>query len=97
MAGLPHTLESDPYGRYSWRCSKLRDDAMAKKKQPENVEWIVTMNVETRGSTAIVHAKDKDEALRKANAMEIIGELDHSGAETVDWKATHVEANTDQS
>jgi hypothetical protein len=60
---------------------------MAKpKNKPENIEWIVSGRVAYSGATCTVHAKDRAEALAKANAGDIIGGIDLDGAEMVDYE-----------
>lgn len=55
------------------------------KKQPKNIEWIVTGSAKLRGVTAVVHAIDQREAVKKANAGEWIDGVEYDGAELVDY------------
>lgn len=66
---------------------------MTKKKQPENIEWIVSGRVTYSGATCIVHAKDRDEAKRIAQAGHFIGEIDIDGASLCDWDFRIAEPN----
>lgn len=66
------------------------------KKQPKNVEWIVTGRVVLVGATCIVHAKDRAEAITKATRGENIGDIEFEGASVADFTGTRAEANTDE-
>lgn len=67
---------------------------MAKSK---NIEWVVTGNVTLHGATCIVHAKDRNEAISKANALDNIGGIDTACAEVADCDFTGCEPNVDDS
>lgn len=68
---------------------------MSKKKtEPKNVQWAVTGRVTYGGAICIVHAPDRAEAIRKANAGEFLGEIDVDGAEAVDWDFKNATADT---
>lgn len=64
---------------------------------PKNVEWIVSGVAKLRGVTTTVHAIDRQEAIRKANAGEHIGGIDYETAELVDYDFNLAEAGVDQS
>ncbi len=70
---------------------------MAKKKQPQNIEWVVSGRVTYRGATCIVHAKDRAEAVRKANDGDSIDGIDTQAAEMVDWEFGTAEPSVDDS
>lgn len=63
------------------------------KRKPQNIEWVVTGSVTLHGASCIVHAKDRDEAIAKANALDNIGGIDTSVAEVADCDFTKCEAN----
>lgn len=63
--------------------------------KPKNIEWIVTGDAKLRGITTIVHAPDRQEAIRKANAGEFIGDIDLDVGELVDYDFDLAEANSD--
>lgn len=69
---------------------------MAKKKEPENIQWIVTGRVTFREASCVVHAKDRDEAIRKANALDNIDGVDTRGAELCDCDFRHAEADVEK-
>lgn len=68
---------------------------MAKKTLPENIQYIVRGCATFSGATCVVHAKDRTEALLKANAGDHIGGIDTACAELADWKFTAAEPDTD--
>jgi len=59
------------------------DEALGK---PENIQWIVSGRCTFSGAICVVHAKDRAEALRKANAADNLDGIDTEGAEMVDWE-----------
>jgi hypothetical protein len=66
---------------------------MAKKKEPQNVEWIVTGRAQFVGATCIVHAKTRDEAMAKAMKGENIGKVEIDCASLADFKSARAEPN----
>ena len=65
------------------------------KKKPQLIEFIVTGNAKLRGVTTTVHAYDRQEAIRKANAGEYIGGIDLDVGEMVDYDFHLAEPNCD--
>lgn len=63
--------------------------------EPKNFEWIVTGTAKLRGITATVHAKDRQEAIRKANDGEYFGEIDLETSELVDYEFNLAEAGSE--
>ena len=70
---------------------------MAKKKEPENIEWVVTGRAVFVGATCIVHAKTREEAIAMATKGECIGEIEIDGASLSDFSGSRAEANVEQS
>ena len=68
---------------------------MAKKKEPQNIEWIVTGRAEFVGATCIVHAKTREEAIAKASKGENIGEIEIDCASLADFRSARAEPNVD--
>lgn len=64
-------------------------------KEPKNIEWIVTGTAKLRGITTTVHAVDRQDAIRKANAGEFIGGIDLETGELVDYDFSLAEAGTE--
>lgn len=64
-------------------------------KEPKNIQWAVHGRVTYGGALCIVHAPNRAEAIRKANAGEFIGEIDTEGAEAVDWTFGSAEPDLD--
>jgi hypothetical protein len=64
------------------------------KKIPMN-EYIVTGTAKLRGVACIVHAHDRQEAIKKANAGEHVGEMEYDTAECADWDFTLAEVNVE--
>lgn len=64
-------------------------------KSPKNAEWIVTGSAKLRGVTTVVHAVDRQDAIRKANAGEFIGGIDLDVGELVDYDFDLAEAGSD--
>jgi len=63
-------------------------------RQPLN-EYVVSGTGKLRGITCTVHAHDRQEAVRKANAGEIIGEIEYDGAELADYDFTLAEVSAE--
>ncbi len=68
---------------------------MANKKEPENVEWVVTGRAVFDGATCIVHAKTRQEAIAKATSGDCIGEIEINCASLVDFTHSRAESNVD--
>jgi hypothetical protein len=68
---------------------------MRKRKEPKNIEFIVTGRVIHSGATCIVHAKDRVEAIRKANTGKYLGGIEINGAQLCDWHFKKAEPNVD--
>jgi hypothetical protein len=66
---------------------------MAKKKEPQNIEWIVTGRAVLVGATCIVHAKDRAEAIAKATKGDNIGEIEYECASVADFSGSRAEPN----
>lgn len=64
-----------------------------KKKEPQNIEWIVTGRVVLTGATCIVHAKDRAEAIAKATRGENIGVIEWECASVADFTGSRAEPN----
>lgn len=64
------------------------------KKQPENIEWIVTGRAVLDGATCIVHAKTREEAIAKASKGEGLGEYEYECASVADFSGSRAEPNT---
>ena len=60
------------------------------KKQPAEIEWIVTGRAVLDGATCIVRAKDRAEAIAKATSM---GEVEFDGASVADFTGKRAEPN----
>lgn len=56
-------------------------------------EFVVTLDIEFRGATAIVEARDEEGARRAAEAMELREDFDTRCAELVNWRVTNIEPN----
>lgn len=63
--------------------------------EPKNAEWIVTGTAKLRGIVATVHAVDRQEAIKKANAGEFIGGIELDVGELVDYEFDLAEAGAD--
>lgn len=63
--------------------------------ESKNIEWIVSGTAKLRGVSVTVHAVDRQEAIRKANAGEYIGGIDLDVGELVDYDFDFAEAGTD--
>lgn len=63
--------------------------------KPKNIEWVVSGSAKLRGVTAIVHAVDQSEAVKKANAGDFIGAIEYDGAELVDYDFDLAQHGTD--
>lgn len=59
---------------------------MSRKKQPENIQWIVSGRAVFSGASCVVHAKTRAEAIKKANAGDTIDGIDTAAAEMVEWE-----------
>lgn len=66
---------------------------MARKKEPESIEWIVTGRALMIGATCIVHARTRTEAIAKAATGETIGEVELDGASVADFSGSRAEPN----
>lgn len=64
-------------------------------KHPKNVEWIVSGTAKFRGVSATVHAPDRQEAIRKANAGQYFGGIEIECAELVDYEFNLAEVGID--
>jgi len=65
------------------------------KKKPQLIEFVVTGDAKLRGVTAIVHAHDRQEAIKKANAGEVFEGIDLGVGELVDFDFHLAEPNCD--
>lgn len=63
--------------------------------EPKNIEWIVSGTAKLRGVSTTVHAVDRQEAIRKANAGEYIGGIDLDVGELVDYDFDLAEMNAE--
>lgn len=76
---------------------RARAAARATRTKPKNIQWIVSGRATYSGATCVVHAVDRAEALKKANAGDYIGSIDIEGAEMVDWEFRIAEYDCDDS
>jgi hypothetical protein len=67
------------------------------KRKLDNIEWVVTGSVMFHGVSCIVHAKDRNEAISKANCLDNIGGIKTDCAEVASCEFDHCEPNVDDS
>ena len=70
---------------------------LVNRKEPENIEWIVTGRAVFVGATCIVHATTRQEAILKATKGEIIGDVEINCASLADFSGSQAEANVGDS
>lgn len=63
------------------------------KRKPKQREWIVTLDVEYSGATALITAATEEEAEAKAKTGDFEDEIDISCAETINLKVNRVREN----